>query len=92
MHGTLQLVDNEVNAASGTLRLRAVFDNPGGRLIPGQFVRLRMGEPKAEEHLMISERAIGTDQDKKFVYVVGADNTVAYARWRSARRSRDSGS
>lgn len=78
VHGTLQLVDNEVNAASGTLRLRAVFDNPGWRLIPGQFVRLRMGEPKAEEHLMISERAIGTDQDKKFVYVVGADNTVAY--------------
>jgi len=58
--------------------VRAVFDNPGGRLIPGQFVRVRMGEPKAENRLTISERAIGTDQDKKFVLVVGADNKAAY--------------
>ncbi|ATN37667.1 efflux transporter periplasmic adaptor subunit (plasmid) [Rhizobium sp. ACO-34A] len=77
IRGKLQLVDNEVNASSGTIRVRAIFDNPEGRLIPGQFVRVRMGQPKAEEHLLVSERAIGTDQDKKFVFVVDASNTVA---------------
>jgi multidrug efflux system membrane fusion protein len=76
--GRLQLIDNEVDAASGTITVRAVFGNTGGRLIPGQFVRVRMGQPKAETKVMISERAIGTDQDKKFVFVVGADNKVAY--------------
>ncbi len=76
--GKLQLIDNEVDAASGTVSVRAVFGNGGGRLIPGQFVRVRMGQPKAETKLLISERAIGTDQDKKFVFVVGADNKVEY--------------
>ncbi len=75
--GKLQLIDNEVSASSGTIRARAVFDNPGGKLIPGQFVRVRMGQPKAEDHLLISERAIGTDQDKKFVFVVDENKTVA---------------
>jgi len=76
--GKLQLVDNQVDATSGTIGVRAIFDNPGGRLIPGQFVRIRLGEPKPESKILISERAIGTDQDKKYVYVVGADNKVAY--------------
>jgi multidrug efflux system membrane fusion protein len=78
VRGKLQLIDNEVNAASGTIRVRAVFDNPGGRLIPGQFVRVRMGEPKAEDRLLVSEKAIGTDQDKKFVLVVEAGDKVGY--------------
>lgn len=78
INGKLQLIDNEVDAASGTITVRAVFDNPGGRLIPGQFVRVRMGQPKAETKLLISERAIGTDQDKKFVFVVGEGNKVEY--------------
>ena len=78
LSGKLQLIDNEVDAASGTIRVRAVFDNPGNRLIPGQFVRIRMGEPKAEKRLMISERALGTDQDKKYVFLVDAKNTIAY--------------
>lgn len=76
--GKLQFIGNHVDAASGTIGIRAVFDNPGGRLIPGQFVRIRMGEPQAEKRILVSERAVGTDQDKKFVYVIGADNTVAY--------------
>lgn len=78
LHGKLQLIDNAVDAASGTIRVRAVFDNPGNRLIPGQFVRVRMGEPQAESRMLISERAVGTDQDKKFVFVVDDANTVAY--------------
>lgn len=78
IRGTLQLIDNEVNAQSGTVRVRAIFGNPGGRLLPGQFVRIRMGDPTPENHLMISEKAVGTDQDKKFVFVVDPQNTVAY--------------
>jgi multidrug efflux system membrane fusion protein len=76
--GKLQLIDNQVDARSGTVRVRAVFDNADGRLIPGQFARLRMGQPKAEPALMVNERAIGTDQNKKFVLVVSADNKAEY--------------
>jgi multidrug efflux system membrane fusion protein len=76
--GKLQLIDNQVDAASGTISVRAVFDNPGGKLIPGQFVKVRMGQPKAEPKILVSERAIGTDQDKKFVFVVDAENKVVY--------------
>ncbi|MGD9481533.1 efflux RND transporter periplasmic adaptor subunit [Shinella sp. G-2] len=78
IRGKLQLIGNEVDAASGTVTVRAVFDNPGGRLIPGQFVRIRMGEPKAESKILVSEKAVGTDQDKKFVFVVDKDNKVTY--------------
>ncbi len=78
VRGQLQLVDNEVSATSGTIRLRAVFDNPEGHLIPGQFVRVRLGQPRPQEHLLISEQAVGSDQDKKFVLVVDDANTVAY--------------
>jgi multidrug efflux system membrane fusion protein len=76
--GKLQLIDNQVDARSGTVRVRAVFDNADGRLIPGQFARVRMGQPKAEPALMVNERAIGTDQNKKFVLVVSTDNKAEY--------------
>jgi len=76
--GKLQLVDNVVDARSGTVRVRAAFDNPDGKLMPGQFARLRLGLARTEPALAIDERAIGTDQDRRFVMVVGDDNTVAY--------------
>jgi len=76
--GKMQLIDNQVDARTGTVRVRAVFDNPDGKLIPGQFARLRMGQAKSEPALAVSERAIGTDQDKKFVLVVEADNKATY--------------
>jgi membrane fusion protein, multidrug efflux system len=78
IEGRLQLIDNQVDARTGTVRLRAVFDNAGGRLIPGQFVRVRMGHAKPEPALLVNERAIGTDQNKKFVMVVDAANKAAY--------------
>lgn len=76
--GTMQLIDNQVDGRTGTVRVRAVFDNPRGTLMPGQFVRLRMGQPKPEPALLVNERAVGTDQDKRFVLVVGDDNKAAY--------------
>ena len=78
LKGRLQLIDNQVDAASGTVRMRAVFDNEDGHLMPGQFVRLSMGEAKAKPALLISERAIGTDQSKKFVLVVDDGNKADY--------------
>ncbi|WP_204327636.1 efflux RND transporter periplasmic adaptor subunit, partial [Stenotrophomonas maltophilia] len=63
VRGRLQLVDNQVDARTGTVRMRAVFDNPDGALMPGQFARLRIGQARSEPALLISERAIGTDQD-----------------------------
>jgi multidrug efflux system membrane fusion protein len=76
--GRMQLIDNQVDPRSGTVRVRAIFDNADGRLIPGQFARLLMGQPKAEQALLISERAVGTDQNKKFVMVVNNDNKAEY--------------
>jgi multidrug efflux system membrane fusion protein len=76
--GHMQLIDNQVDARSGTVRVRAVFDNADGRLMPGQFARLLMGQPKPEPTLLISERAVGTDQNKKFVMVVDKDSKAEY--------------
>ena len=76
--GHLQLVDNQVNAKSGTVRVRAVFDNLDGALMPGQFAQIRLGRAKPTPALLINERAVGTDQSKKFVLVVGDDNKAAY--------------
>ena len=80
--GHLQLVDNQVDARTGTVRVRAVFQNADGNLMPGQFARVRMGRVKAEPAVLISERAVGTDQSKRFVMVVGADDKVS---WREVR-------
>jgi multidrug efflux system membrane fusion protein len=76
--GRLQLIDNQVDANSGTVRVRATFRNPGGRLIAGQFVKVRMARPRSGPAVLITERAIGTDQDKKFVLVVDKDNKATY--------------
>ena len=56
----------------------AVFGNRDGRLIPGQFARLHMGQGKTEPALVVNDRAIGTDQNKKYVMVVGDDNKAVY--------------
>ena len=78
LDGRLQFIDNMVDARSGTVRVRATFDNPHGALIPGQFARLRLGRAKTSDQLLISERAVSTDQNKKFVIVVGNDNKATY--------------
>jgi RND family efflux transporter MFP subunit len=70
-------VDNQVNPKTGTLRLRGVFPNPDEVLSPGYFVRIRLPIGFARNAVLISDRAIDTDQGQKVVYVVGSDNTVA---------------
>lgn len=76
--GTVSSVDNHLDTASGTIRVRAAFDNPDGRLLPGLYARVRLGSSAPREALLIDERAIGTDQDKRFVLVVDEANRTAY--------------
>jgi multidrug efflux system membrane fusion protein len=76
--GRLDFLDNRVNAETGTIRARAVFDNPDGRLTPGLFVRLRVAGMASYRGLLIEDRAVGTDLDKQFVLVVGEDRTAQY--------------
>jgi multidrug efflux system membrane fusion protein len=78
LQGRLQLVNNQVDVKSGTVRVRALFENKDGSLMPGQFAKLRMGRPSTHPALLINERAVGTDQNKKFVMLVGEDNKAAY--------------
>lgn len=78
--GRLQLVDNQVDPRTGTVRVRAVFDNKDGSLMPGQFARIRMGQATADTALLITERAVGTDQSKKFVLVVNDSTSKAEYR------------
>lgn len=76
--GHIYSFDNRIDVATGTIRARARFDNPNGMLVPGMYVTVRMADPAERSALLIPDRAIGFDQSKKFVYVVGAGNKVAY--------------
>src|SRR5262245_7869547 len=78
IRGELQLIDNQVDARTGTVRVRAVFANPDARLIPGQFARLRMGATEPVQVVAVDERAIGTDQSRKFVLIVDHESKAAY--------------
>ena len=71
--GQLDFIDNRLNPQTGAIRLRASFDNAQAEFTPGLAVRLRMESPLAYDAVLVPEHAIGTDQTKKFVYVVGAD-------------------
>lgn len=76
--GTVYSFDNRIDSTSGTIRARAKFSNSDGRLIPGMFVSVKVASSTNKIGLLVPERAIGSDQNKKFVYVVGSDNKVAY--------------
>lgn len=72
--GYLKSFDNRISTASGTIRARAVLDNSSGALVSGMFATVELGGPEEKTSLLITDRAIGTDQNKKFVYVVLPDN------------------
>lgn len=68
--GRLDFVDNAVDPATGTIRARAVLDNPDGALIPGLFARVHLIGSRRDA-LLIHDQAVLTDQDRKYVFVVG---------------------
>ena len=76
--GTIHSFDNRLDTTSGTIRARALFDNADGELMPGMFATLRVASGESDDALLVPERAIGSDQDKKFIFVVEGDNKVAY--------------
>ena len=73
--GDIDFVDNQINAATGTLSVRGKFPNADGNLLPGMFVRVQIPVSGEIDALMITDRAVGSDQGQKFVYVLVGDKT-----------------
>ncbi|MBX9829380.1 MAG: efflux RND transporter periplasmic adaptor subunit [Xanthobacteraceae bacterium] len=75
--GNLDFVDNVIERSSGTIRGRAVFANPTGVLTPGMFGRIRVPGSASYNALLVPDAAVGTEQVRKFVLVIGTDNVAA---------------
>jgi multidrug efflux system membrane fusion protein len=92
--GHISFVNNTVNPSTGTLAVRGTFANPkppnGRRILsPGMFVRIRVPIGQAHPALLVADRAIGSDQGLKFVYVVDAEHKVQYRRVRTGALQED---
>lgn len=74
--GNLDFIDNRLNSSTGTIQFRAQVPNPGGVLKPGQFARVQMPTEQLGEAVLINRKAVLTDQDRRFVYVLSEKNTV----------------
>lgn len=76
--GVVDFVDNAVDKQTGTIRVRAVFNNEDNSLLPGLFARLRTAGSGAYDGILVDDKAIGTDLNNKFVLVVSDDGTLDY--------------
>ena len=76
--GVVDSFDNHITTGSGTIRARARFANEDGALVPGMFVSVKMGSQTQAGALLVPESAVGNDQSKRFVFVVGAGNHAEY--------------
>lgn len=76
--GSVDFVDNRLNPATGAIRVRALFDNKERRFVPGLYARLRLAGGSASKAVLTPDRAIGTDQTKRYVFVVGADKSAQF--------------
>ena len=76
--GTMVFVDNELDPATGTIRGRAKLDNHDRQFTPGLFARIKLLGQDKYNALLINDSAVGTDQNVKYVFVVGADNKIQY--------------
>lgn len=76
--GSVNFVDNAVDPATGTIHLRAVLDNSDRRLVPGLMARVRLPGSADYAAVLVPDAAVATDQDRRYVLVVGADGTVEY--------------
>lgn len=75
----LAFMDNQLDPATGTLRMRAVLPNPERRFTPGLYARVRLSDgTKPRRAVLVADRAIGTDQSKRFVLVLDAENKAQY--------------
>lgn len=78
--GRLEYIDSEVNPQTGTVTVRAIFDNPHRVLVPGEFVTLIVREKEAPRLPVVPQTAVLRDKDGPYVYVLGADDTVSIRR------------
>lgn len=76
--GSIDFVDNRLDPVAGTIRARAVFPNHDHRLTPGLFARIKVVGSRTYDATLIRDEAVGTDQDRKFVFVLKPDGTVDY--------------
>lgn len=76
--GRIRSFDNQLSGDSGTLRVRAEFDNPDGLLTPGLFARIRLGSAEKTTAVLVNDKAIGTDQTRRYVYALDENNVVGY--------------
>ncbi|PRC90719.1 efflux RND transporter periplasmic adaptor subunit [Solimicrobium silvestre] len=77
--GKLEFVDNQLDPQTGSVRMRATFINADNVLVPGLFARVQLGGGKdLTKALLINDRAVGTDQNRKFVFVIDANNKAEY--------------
>jgi RND family efflux transporter MFP subunit len=83
--GAMVFVDNQVDPRTGTIRARASFENKDGYLTPGLFARVKLLGHNSYRAVLVDDRAIGTDQSQKFVYVVDAQNKVVYRQVKVGR-------
>jgi multidrug efflux system membrane fusion protein len=72
--GRMDFIDNVIDRSTGTIRGRALFDNPNGVFTPGMFARVRVPGSPAYEALLVPDAAIGSEQARKFILVVDGDN------------------
>jgi len=75
--GALEFVDNQLDTRTGSVRMRATLKNEDRTLAPGLFARIQVGSGVAQNAILIRDKAVGTDQNRKFVVVVGADGKTA---------------
>lgn len=78
--GRIDFVDNQVRVGSGTMRLRAVFDEENGLLTPGLYARVHLQAGQPRPRVLIDDRALGTDLSNQFVYVVDGQHKVQYRK------------
>ena len=78
--GRIEYVGSEVNAQTGTVTVRTIFDNPNRVLVPGQFVSLVLTDQNAPQLPVVPQTAVLRDKDGPYVFVLGADNTVSIQR------------
>ncbi|KPV93220.1 Efflux pump periplasmic linker BepF [Pseudoalteromonas sp. P1-30] len=76
--GYINFIDNQINSATGTLRVRAVFEQDNNQLRAGSFARVKLAANEVSEKVIIPERAIGTDLKNRFVLTVGENNVLEY--------------
>ena len=72
--GTVDFINNQVDPATGTITLRAVVPNPDRILVPGLYARVQLEGSAEFDAMLVDDKAILTDQDRKYVYVIGANN------------------